>query len=261
MAAAPDASSVPRNSTLEAESAKPWSSRLKSPDRGPGPLRWRPALRSSRPCGFSGRELGPVGLHDFHEQDLEEMVRQRPRTPHELAAIKGSWPVIRERYGLKLLEAIAEPTFRASPIPANAPRSPESSNRTETADRFAEQVPSPIVKPAEIPTKPESALHQPRSPCADRGMDLAGAGTRVQPGRRGGDPRVSRSADDRPPRDLDGSQRGIVIASRMAVRRDSCRDWERTLAVEARLAPPSEADDPTGLWPCSSPVERLGIPE
>jgi ATP-dependent DNA helicase RecQ len=54
------------------------------------------------------RELGQSAFLIFTNKILDTLVRERPRSPHELAAVKGFRPVIRERFGSALLAAISE---------------------------------------------------------------------------------------------------------------------------------------------------------
>jgi ATP-dependent DNA helicase RecQ len=70
------------------------------------------------------REANQSAYTIFPNKTLEALVRQKPRSPHELAAIKGVGPVIRERYGAKLLEAIGEngPSRPGTPREAPSPK-------------------------------------------------------------------------------------------------------------------------------------------
>ncbi len=86
----------------------------------------------------------------FTNQTLEILVRTRPRTPHELAAIKGLGSSRLERHGQAILAAIvemsgepaiptAEPPIapRSKPTPSTPPR-PEPKNATVEAPRTSE---------------------------------------------------------------------------------------------------------------------------
>ncbi len=73
------------------------------------------------------REAGMPAYCVFWNQTLEALVRERPRTPSELARIKGMSPAKMERYGKALLEAItaspAAPEAPAAPAPSSGPSS------------------------------------------------------------------------------------------------------------------------------------------
>ncbi|WP_435016335.1 RecQ family ATP-dependent DNA helicase [Tundrisphaera sp. TA3] len=60
----------------------------------------------------------------FSDMTLEAMVRARPRTPHELAAIKGMGPYKLERYGAALIAAITGEAESATPPPASPQTKP-----------------------------------------------------------------------------------------------------------------------------------------
>jgi ATP-dependent DNA helicase RecQ len=68
------------------------------------------------------REANQSAYTIFSNKTLEAFVRQRPTSPFELAAIKGVGPVIRERYGAKILEAIGT----TGPKITEPPREPQS---------------------------------------------------------------------------------------------------------------------------------------
>ena len=70
------------------------------------------------------REANQSAYTIFPNKTLEALVRQRPRSPHELAAIKGVGPVIRERYGSALMAAIAGHPSKAN-TPAPIERRPD----------------------------------------------------------------------------------------------------------------------------------------
>ncbi len=72
------------------------------------------------------REAGLSAFQVFTNRTLEALVRERPRSPHELAAIKGVGPVTRERYGAALLAAIADAGAPAVAVPRPAPKSEKS---------------------------------------------------------------------------------------------------------------------------------------
>jgi ATP-dependent DNA helicase RecQ len=58
------------------------------------------------------REANVAAFRIFTNKTLETLVSERPGTPHELAAIKGVSPVIRERYGAMILEAVLDPNSK-----------------------------------------------------------------------------------------------------------------------------------------------------
>ncbi len=72
-------------------------------------------LRSLRAAW--AREAGQSAYTIFPNRTLEALVRERPGSPFELAAIKGVGPVIRERYGAALLAAIGG-LCRPASVPA-----------------------------------------------------------------------------------------------------------------------------------------------
>jgi len=57
----------------------------------------------------------------FTDQTLEDLVRTRPGTPQDLAAVKGLGPARLERYGELILDAIAGSRLSDAPDPAPAP--------------------------------------------------------------------------------------------------------------------------------------------
>jgi ATP-dependent DNA helicase RecQ len=81
-------------------------------------------LRTLR--GDWAREAGQPAYCIFTNQTLEALVRERPRTPRDLAAIKGLGPARIERYGAAILEAIggARPAPPAPPPTPVAPAQP-----------------------------------------------------------------------------------------------------------------------------------------
>ena len=91
-------------------------------DSGPSDLTGNPLfikLRAMRAAW--AKEAGQSAFTIFPNKTLEALVRERPSTPFELAAIKGVGPVIRERYGAKILEAVAG-TSKSTTAPAPARR-------------------------------------------------------------------------------------------------------------------------------------------
>jgi ATP-dependent DNA helicase RecQ len=100
------------------------------------------------------REANQSAYTIFPNKTLEALVRDRPRSPHELASIRGVGPVIRERYGAKLLEAIAEERGPAVAPPLDLP-----STRAERPGTNPITRPSPIPEPDDSPPipKPPSA--------------------------------------------------------------------------------------------------------
>ena len=112
------------------------------------------------------REVNQPAYCVFSNQTLESLVRDRPRTPHELAAVKGFGPARLERYGAAVLGAIAEslpPTEREVSITTGPP--PERADGL-FADRsdcvglkglstdFEEATPRPQELPETSPTRP-----------------------------------------------------------------------------------------------------------
>ena len=84
------------------------------------------------------REVNQSAYTIFANKTLEALVRERPRTPHELASIKGVGPVTRERYGAALLAAIAEAGAPAPPVSRPGPV-------------VARVEPKPVAKPSSTP--------------------------------------------------------------------------------------------------------------
>jgi ATP-dependent DNA helicase RecQ len=104
------------------------------------PLRER--LRSLR--AEWARELKQPPYCIFSNQTLDELVKERPRTPHALASVKGMGPARLERYGSVLLAEIARS------------RSPDLNG--------PEPSPTPIVpqpRPATTTERPPEARSQP----------------------------------------------------------------------------------------------------
>ena len=84
----------------------------------------------------------------FPNKTLEALVRERPRSPHDLASIKGVGPVIRERYGSALLSAIS----------GVAPEPPARMNRLEDAPIVGRPTPNVVgVTPPSSPGPAKSA--------------------------------------------------------------------------------------------------------
>jgi ATP-dependent DNA helicase RecQ len=69
----------------------------------------------------------------FNNKTLEDLVRYRPRTPQELAGIKGLGPARLERYGAALLGAIAECGAPSGPSPVTCHPSPVAGDDRERA--------------------------------------------------------------------------------------------------------------------------------
>jgi ATP-dependent DNA helicase RecQ len=117
--------SAPRAAVGAAESAEP------SAAVDDEPLRER--LRSIRKA-LSTAEGRPA-YSIFPDETLTALVRERPRTPQDLARIKGMGPSRLERYGQAILEAIAgTPAKTTTPdrvatAPVEVPRPPRASDR------------------------------------------------------------------------------------------------------------------------------------
>ncbi|RUL85005.1 ATP-dependent DNA helicase RecQ [Tautonia sociabilis] len=89
------------------------------------------------------REAGLSPGYVLANETLEQLVRHRPRTPQEIAAIKGIGPAKLERYGSALLEAITGTSGGPTP-PANGdPARPTSDDGT-----FPTAEPAPIERHA-----------------------------------------------------------------------------------------------------------------
>ena len=100
------------------------------------------------------REVNQSAYTIFPNKTLEALVRERPRSPHELASIKGVGPVTRERYGAALLSAIAEEGPSASPAPSAGPV--PKSEPTRSNPMTASPSPGPRADPQPV-TKPSTA--------------------------------------------------------------------------------------------------------
>ncbi len=86
----------------------------------------------------------------FTNKTLESLVRQRPRSPHELAAIKGVGPVLLERFGSQILEAIAAGESESPrPAPTGEVARPEPTRARPST--VADPRPTPPVRPVEPP--------------------------------------------------------------------------------------------------------------
>ena len=101
------------------------------------------------------RELGQSAFLIFTNKALETLVRERPRTPHELASIKGLRAAIRERFGAALLATITgapAPPRPAVPADRRPEPLPEPPKPTAHADRpaVADRV-EPAREPAQAP--------------------------------------------------------------------------------------------------------------
>jgi ATP-dependent DNA helicase RecQ len=85
------------------------------------------------------REIGKSAFTIFSNKTLEALVCQRPKNPHELAAIRGVFPQTRERFGAAILEAIAQT---------------ESSTLTPSLESkpFQDEHASPSIARSESPT-------------------------------------------------------------------------------------------------------------
>ncbi len=194
----------------------------------------------------------------FPNKTLEALVRERPRSPHELASIKGVGPVTRERYGSALLAAIAgEPSSPSQPAPIELRSEPKP--EPPRKNPFTEPPPEPKPEPprknpfTDRPPepKPESPVAKPSSTASgktyvpteewtwrllDRGFSLEEAAA------------------------IRGLEVGAIVRhATLMARKGHPLDLERCLprgTLEAwderrkggELGAPSEADDPSGLW-------------
>ena len=119
------------------------------------------------------REVNQSAYTIFPNKTLEALVRERPRSPHELASIKGVGPVTRERYGAALLSAISE--FGHPPLPGPKPRpgpiKPSPVERPPSTDGRAE--PQQVAR---TPSTPSSKDYVPTEEWTwrllDRGFSL-----------------------------------------------------------------------------------------
>ncbi len=78
----------------------------------------------------------------FTNETLDDLVRERPTTPHALAAIKGMGPACMERLGAALLQAISG---HPSPRPSEPPRPPII--EAEDSQEEATSSPAPLPVP------------------------------------------------------------------------------------------------------------------
>ena len=93
------------------------------------------------------REANQSAYTIFPNKTLEALVRERPRSPHDLASIKGVGPVIRERYGSALLSAIS----------GESPAPPEREKRLDDAPsvrRSTNEIVEIAHPPSPSPLKP-----------------------------------------------------------------------------------------------------------
>ena len=115
------------------------------------------------------REANQSAYTIFPNKTLDALVRERPKSPHELAAIKGVGPVIRERYGSKILEAIAG-TTRPSVAPGPTGPSPGPSKAVARPEPRPAHPPS-IATPSTSYVPTEEWTWR----LLDRGFDLVEA--------------------------------------------------------------------------------------
>jgi ATP-dependent DNA helicase RecQ len=174
------------------------------------------------------RELGQSAFLIFTNKILETLVNERPRSPHELASIKGFRPVIRERFGAALLAAIAdEPGQPVIPAPiASRPQPPPSVSRVE-----------PSAKPASASSgKPYVPTEEWTWRVLDRGFTLeevaAIRGLEIAA--------VVRHATLM-------ARKGHPISFEGCIPAETLAAWDERLG-RGEVGAPSEVDDPAGLW-------------
>ena len=170
-------------------------SRMRNP-----PIRTSRATRStssSRRCGCEwAREAGQSAFLIFTNKTLETLVtRAAPRSPHELASIKGS--------GRSSASATARPCWPRSRTRARAIGLASRPDRESRGRRGIR--PIGFSKPGPASAKPESSNSLGQVLRPDRGVDLAAARSGVHARRGRGDP-GSGTRGDRSPRDLDGEE-------------------------------------------------------
>ena len=189
------------------------------------------------------REANQSAYTIFPNRTLEALVRERPRSPHELAAIKGVGPVTRERYGSALLSAIAEnpmtspaaaPTEQRPgpkpdhPKPSPIPERPPVAGRVEPAP--VDRVPSSSSGKAYVPTEEWTWRLLDRGfsleeAAAIRGLELAA---------------IVRHATLM-------ARKGHPVPLERCIPPDTLGSWEGRRS-RGELGAPSEVEDPTGLW-------------
>ncbi len=169
----------------------------------------------------------------FTNKTLEALVRERPTTPHELAAIKGFRPAIREQYGAAILTAIAGSSPPARHVPEPVPDRPSKNPSPE---------PRPVAEP--VITKPTTAspsrTYVPTEEWTwrllDRGFSLDEAaairGLEVSA--------IVKHA-------LLMARKGHPIAIERCISADLLRQWEER-RKRGESEPPTEPEDAAGLW-------------
>ena len=187
------------------------------------------------------REVNQSAYTIFPNKTLEALVRERPKSPHELASIKGVGPVTRERYGAALLAAIADvsPAALLSPRPELIPKAERSKTNPSTEPRpVAEPAnPPPVSKP---PTGLPSKVYVPTEEWTwrllDRGFTLDEAaairGLEVSA--------VLKHA-------LLMVRKGHPVAIERCVPRETLERWDDR-RIRGEVSPPADADESAGLW-------------
>jgi len=210
------------------------------------------------------REMGQSAFLIFTNKILETMVHCRPKTPHELASIKGFRPVIRERYGSALLAAIneadagpdIEPTRERRPTPLDenltdsrrdpakvaGPRPEPKLETPKSIDRLASvhQVEAPTsLKP--VPTSAKTRTYVPTEEWTWRLLDQGF------------------SLDDAAA--IRGLEPGVIVRhATLMARKGKAIPLDRWLSAQVmsdwieryrrgELEPPPGSEDPDGLWP------------
>jgi ATP-dependent DNA helicase RecQ len=167
------------------------------------------------------RELNQAAFQVFTNKVLEALVRERPTSPGELVAIKGVGPVLRERYGAAILEAIADgPAPMVTPAPAARRVEPPS---------VSKPAPTTSGKP-HIPTEEWTWRLIERGFTLDEAAAIRGL-------------------------ELGAIVRHVTLMARKGhpIPLENCIPLETLVAWDERRArgevgAPPEADDPAGLW-------------
>jgi hypothetical protein len=170
----------------------------------------------------------------FTNQTLEAIVRDRPRTPHQLAAVKGLGPARIERFGAVILQAVAgsgSPPADTVPVP----RSPKTAGIAAKANDFgpASSSQSSAAQPSRyVPTEEWTWR------LLDRGFTLDEAAAVRS---------LERSAIIRHVTWMARQGRAIPLASFLP--REIAERWDAWHVAHGDAPPPPEADAAADLWP------------
>jgi ATP-dependent DNA helicase RecQ len=179
------------------------------------------------------REARLSPAYVFNNQTLEDLVRNRPRTPQDLAAVKGVGPAKLERYGAALLEAIASfpGQGQPAPTPTPSPAPPRTEPRPAPSPAPA---PGPTARSTYVPTEEWTWRLLERGFTLDEASAIRGL-DRVAVIRH-----VTLCA-----------RQGTPVTPQVFLDPETLRRWDAWRAEQGDASPPPDAEGPglADLWP------------